>query len=45
MAFVLEQYSTEQQRSAVRFIVGKRIQCKDYSQINISCLLWEIFVA
>jgi hypothetical protein len=25
--------------------MGKRTQCKGYSQRNISCLQWEVFVA
>jgi hypothetical protein len=45
MATVLEEYTTEEQRFVVRFFVGKRNQCKGYSERNISCLRWEVFVA
>jgi hypothetical protein len=31
MATVLEKCTTEEQRSDVRFFVGKRTQCKEYS--------------
>jgi hypothetical protein len=31
MATVLEDYTTEEQGSVVRFVVDKRTQCKGYS--------------
>jgi hypothetical protein len=46
MATVLEEYTTEEQRSVVLYpFVGKRTQCKGYSQRNVSHLRWEVFVA
>jgi hypothetical protein len=45
MATVLETYTTEEQRSLMRFSVGKTTQCKGYSQRNVSCLRWGVFVA
>jgi hypothetical protein len=43
MATVLE-CATEEQRSVVRFFVGKRTQCEGYSLKYVTCLRWEVFV-
>jgi hypothetical protein len=40
METVLELCTTEKQRSVVRLLWAK-----GYSQRNVSCLLWEVFVA
>jgi hypothetical protein len=44
MATVLEAYATEEKCSLVRFS-DKMTQCKGYLQINVSRLVWEVFVA
>jgi hypothetical protein len=41
MVTVLEECTTEEHRSVVHFLCGE----KGYSKRNISCLLWEVFVA
>jgi hypothetical protein len=44
MVTVLEECTTEKQRSVVLFM-GKRTQYEEYSQRNVPCLGWEVFVA
>jgi hypothetical protein len=44
MVTVLEECPIEEQRSVMHFY-GQKTQCKGYSQINVSCLRWELFVA
>jgi hypothetical protein len=47
MAIVLDECTTEEQRSVVSFFffVGRRTQCEGYSERNVSCLRWEVFIA
>jgi hypothetical protein len=45
IATVLGEFTAEKQRSVVRLFAGKRTKCKGYSQRNVSCLRWEVFVA
>jgi hypothetical protein len=44
MATVLEEYTTEEQHSVVRLLWAKELIAKDIHK-NISCLLWELFIA
>jgi hypothetical protein len=41
MAIVLEGCTTEEQRSAVRFLCGKGLNAKEINK-DFSCLRWEV---
>jgi hypothetical protein len=45
MATMLEEYSTEEQRSVVPFLWVKGLSGKGYSYVYVSCLRWEVFIA
>jgi hypothetical protein len=44
MATVLEVFTTEEQRSVVRFLWAKELNAEDIHK-GICCLRWEVFVA
>jgi hypothetical protein len=45
MATVLKEFTTEEQRSGVRFLWEKGLNAKDNHTEKVSCLWWELFVA
>jgi hypothetical protein len=45
MMTVLEEYTTEEQLSVVRFLWAKEVNANDIHKEYISCLRWEVCVA